>query len=137
MPFSPENLLTQLDRRDIIDWALELKNGKEAYAFLMQTVGTPKLNVGQTRNGLHALFRIYRHGSAADVLQKFVDLAANADQEVRSEAVQLAIGMVRFCNHAGNAPLSLSKTQERVLRDATARGLTKKVAELAAGFFST
>lgn len=56
VPFSPTNLLKELNQRGEFNWALELKNGKEAYAYLMQVIGTAELNVTQTRNGLHALF---------------------------------------------------------------------------------
>jgi hypothetical protein len=135
MAFSSNNLLKQLDQINIIDWALELKHGKEAYIFLMQEVKSGQLNVNQTRNALHALFRIRYHGSSADVLQAFIDMADHPDISIRSEAVQLAIGLVRFTNKMEKNPLVLSETQERTLRKAVVRGLSAKVTELANEFF--
>src|SRR5260370_13387069 len=103
MSFRAENLLEQLDKREMIDWALELKNGKEAYAFLMRALGSDALNINQTRNGLHALFLIHGHGNNSDILQKFVEFATHPDKEIRSEAVQLAIGLVQFTSWRGRA----------------------------------
>jgi len=136
MKFSSENLLAQLDNPEIINWALELKNGKDAYAFLMQAVGGAQMNVNQTLNGLHALFRIRDHGNRTDVLQKFIDLAMHPNKEIRSEAVQLAIGLVRFSIKRENVPLLLSDEQEKALRMAMAQGLTDKVSQLAGDFFA-
>ena len=89
MPFSPTNLLKELNQRGEFNWALELKNGKEAYAYLMQVIGRAELNVTQTRNGLHALFKIHGHGSSCEVLQKFVELSANPNKRIRSESAPL------------------------------------------------
>src|SRR5262245_37227312 len=43
--FSSENLLTELDQPRIIDWAVELKNRKDAFAFLMEAVRGDQLNL--------------------------------------------------------------------------------------------
>ena len=136
MPFSSQNLLKELNQRGDFNWALELKNGKESYAFLMRVIGTSELNVAQTRNGLHALFRIYGHGSSSEVLGKFVELSTNLNKGIRSEAVQLAIGLMRLSAKYDKVPAQLSSGQEKALRDALRLGLTKKVAKLAQGHFS-
>lgn len=135
MPFSSENLLKQLDNPEIIDWALELKHRHEAYAFLMEALRSGRLNLNQTLNGLHALFRIGYHEHGAQILQAFVEMAAHADERVRSEAVQLAIGLVRWASKWEQNPLALSDAQERSVREAMSRGLTTKVANLAREFF--
>src|SRR5438067_933628 len=134
MPFSSETLLKQLDQPGTIDWALELKNRKEAFAFLLHAVRGDQLNQNQFRNALHALFRIAFPENATEVLQTFVDLSAHADIAVRSEAVQLAIGLIRASTNL-KTPLLFSNAQEKSVRHAMARGLTRKVADLADGFF--
>src|SRR5271168_5075392 len=106
MALSREKLLHQLDQEELVDWAPELKNGKEAYEFLTTVLGKGTLSVNQTRNGLHALFRI------------------------RSKAVQLAIGLVRYTlmtDVVGVSPIMLSEDQREVLRNALAAGLTPRV----------
>lgn len=135
MPFSPENLLKQLDQSKTIDWALELKNRREAFAFLTQAVRGDQLNQNQFHNALHALFRIAFPENASEVLQTFVDLSAHPDIAIRSEAVQLAIGLVRTSTNL-KTPLLFSNAQEKLLRDSMALGLTTKVADLTRGFFT-
>lgn len=140
MPFSPQNLLRELKQPGEFNWALELKNGKEAYAFLITAIGTPQLNVTQTRNGLHALFIIQDHGTRAEVLEKFVQTSSNANKRIRSTAVQLAIGLVRLSAVSairGKVPASLSADQNETLRGALRLGLTRKVTELAQNYLST
>src|SRR5215469_15640847 len=135
MPFSSDNLLRELDQPEIIDWALELKNRKEAFEFLMQAVQGEKLNKNQFRNALHALFRIALPENAPPVLQSFVDLSSHEDMKVRSEAVQLAIGLVRVSRNL-KEPLLLSDMQKKSLQKALAKGLTAKVDSLARSFFT-
>jgi len=135
MPFSSDNLLKELDQPKIIDWALELKNRKEAIEFLMQAVQGDTLKKHQFRNALHALFRIAFPENATPVLQSFVDLSSHKDMRVRSEAVQLLIGLVRVSRDL-KEPLLLSDTQEKVLQKALAKGLTPKVQSLARSFFT-
>ena len=135
MPFSSENLLKQLDEPGTIDWAPELKNRKEAFAFLAQAVRGDRLNRDQFRNALHMLFRMAFPENADEVLQIFVDLAAHEDIAIRSEAVQLAIGLLRISTNL-KTPLLLSNVQERSVREAMGRGLTPKVAGLAREFFA-
>lgn len=135
MPFSSENLLRELDQPRIIDWALELKNRKEALEFLMEAVQGNKLNKNQFRNALHSLFRIAFPENASHVLQTFVDLSAHQNIRIRSDAVQLAIGLVRVSTNLRD-PLLFSDAQEESLRKAVAKGLTPKVANLTRSFFA-
>lgn len=137
MPFSSQNLLRELNQRGEFNWALELKNGKEAYAFLMRAVGGPELSVTQTRNGLIALFRIRDHGTSSEVLQKFVETSANPNKRIRSKAVGLAIGLARFSGEWEKVPALLSVDQEQILRKALALGVTKKVEKSAEKYLST
>jgi hypothetical protein len=137
MPFSSRNLLRELNQHGEFNWALELKNGKEAYAFLMSVVGGPELNVTQTRNGLIALFRIRDHGTGSEVLQKFVETSAHPNKRIRSKAVGLAIGLARFSAQCERVPVLLSASQERILREALLLGVTKKVEKFAEKYLST
>jgi hypothetical protein len=136
MPFSSENLLRQLDQPGIIDWAPELKNRKDAFAFLARAVRGEQLNLNQFRNALHMLFRMAFPENADEVLQIFADLAAHQDIAIRSEVVQLAIGLLRTSTNL-KTPLLFSDAQERSVREAMSRGLTTKVANLAREFFET
>ena len=136
MPFASSNLLKQLDQPGTIDWALELKNRKEAFAFLTQAVRGDQLNQNQFRNALHALFRIAFPENATEVLEIFVGLTDHPNVAVRSEAVQLAIGLLRTSTNL-RTPLLFSEAQERSVREAMARGLTTKVEDLARQFFIT
>ena len=135
MSFSSENLLGQLDQPETIDWAPELKNRTAGFAFLVQTVKGEKLNPNQFRNALHMLFRMAFPENAHEVLQIFADFAAHQDIAIRSEAVQLAIGLLRTSTKL-KTPLLFSDSQERSVREAMSRGLTTKVAELAREFFT-
>jgi len=137
MALSREKLLHQLDQEELVDWAPELKNGKEAYEFLTTVLGKGTLSVNQTRNGLHALFRIRTHGNNTEVLRRFLELATHPDLEIRSKAVQLAIGLVRYTlmtDVVGVSPIMLSEDQREVLRNALAAGLTPRVTEIAREF---
>ena len=136
MPLSSDNLLKQLNQRKIIDWALELNNGPESYQFLLTALKEDCLNINQTRNALHALFRIRRHGDSAEVLHAFVESAKNPILGIRSEAIQLVIGVVKF-SHLYPEPrkLQLSKDQLRTIKGARIAGLSRKVERLAADFF--
>ena len=133
MTFSSEKLLRELDQPRIIDWAVELKNRKDSFAFLMEAVRGDQLNHNQFLNALHMLYRMAFPENANDVLQTFVELAAGPDIAVRSVAVQLAIGLVRTSTHL-RTPLVFSDAQEKSVRDSVARGLTAKVAKLAGKF---
>jgi hypothetical protein len=134
MPFSSDNLLKQLDRPEIINWALELKNREEAFAFLMLAVRGDQLNRDQHLNALHMLFRMAFPENGDEVLRTLVNLSAHSDLAVRSEAVQLAIGLVRVSANL-RTPLAFSEAQEQAVRQSMVRGLTTKVRELAEAFF--
>lgn len=135
MPFSAENLLKQLDHAEIVDWAPELRNRKEALAFLTSALKHGQLNKNQSLNSLHAIFRIAFPENSANVLQTLVEATAFQDLRIRSEAVQFAIGVLRISATLGK-PLRLTVSQKRALRDAMVRGLTKKVENLARRFFA-
>jgi hypothetical protein len=137
MPFSSQNLLAHLNQRGEFNWALELKNGKEAYAFLMHVVGGPELNATQTRNGLIALFKIRDRGTNSEVLEKFVQTSANPNKRIRSKAVSLAIGLVWFSARWDTVPALLSADQKQTLREALTLGVTKKVEKFAEKHLST
>jgi hypothetical protein len=124
-----------LDQPRIIDWAVELKNRKDGFAFLMEAVRGDRLNHNQFLNALHMLFRMAFPENASEVLQTFVDLAAHPDITIRSEAVQLAIGLLRTSTNL-KTPLLFSDAQETSVVQAMTRGLTMKVANLAQEFFA-
>jgi hypothetical protein len=135
MPFSSENLLRQLDQPGTIHWAPELKNRKDAFAFLSEAVRGNRLNPAQFHNALHMLFRMAFPENAEEVLQIFSDLAGHQDVAIRSEAVQLAIGLLRTSTNL-KTPLLFSDAQERSVREAMSRGLTTKAANLTRKFFA-
>jgi hypothetical protein len=136
MPFSSDKLLKQLERPEAVRRALPADDGKEAYAFLMHALGTSQLNVTQNVNGVHLLFKMRSYGNREEVLEKFTELATHPAEEIRSEAFQLAVGLVRFSIMTERNPLILSEAQERNLRGAIGHGLRGRATRLARDFFT-
>jgi hypothetical protein len=135
MSFSSENLLKQLDQSEIIRWSLELNNRKEAFSFLVQAVKSGNLNKHQFINAIHMLFRMAFPENVAEVVQILADVSGYKDIEIRSEAVQLAIGLIRL-SASLKTPTLFSPPQESLIRDAMKQGLTPTVADLARDYFS-
>jgi hypothetical protein len=133
MPFSSENLLRELNQRRRIDWAPELKNRKDGFAFLVQAIRGGRLNKNQFRNALHMLYRLAFPEYASEVLQILVDFTAHPDFAVRSEAVQLAVGLV-YASKGLRNPIVFSDAQRKLVRDAINLGVRKKVADWASKF---
>jgi len=73
MSFSPDSLLRQLDRTEIIDWAPELKNGRESYVFLLAALKEGKLNVSQ----ISTLYMLFFEFVITEIAQKFCKLSLN------------------------------------------------------------
>ena len=95
------------------------------------------LNANQTINALHALFKIRHHGNTPEVLQVFVELSCHLDQRVRSEAVQLAVGLVEFTRSREGVPMDLLDDQAKALGTALGNGgLTPKPAHLVRKFLA-
>jgi hypothetical protein len=95
------------------------------------------LNANQTINALHALFKIRHHGNTPEVLQVFVELSCHLDQRVRSEAVQLAVGLVEFTRSRERVPMGLLDDQAKALGTALGNGgLTPKAAHLVRKFLA-
>lgn len=135
MPFSSDNLLRHLDRPEPVRCALNTKSGRETYAFLLHKLGSPDLNVNQHVNGVHVLFKMRAFGHREEVLDKFSELATHPRQEIRSEAFQMAVGLVKFSIMSERNPLILSEEQDKHLRDAIHSGLSTKATRLARDFF--
>ena len=135
MPFSSENLLKELDNPETINWSSELKNRSESFSFLIQAIKGEQLNKNQFRNALHMIFRMAFPENTGEALQALVDQTTHPDIALRSEAVQLAIGLVRVSKNL-RTPTLFSKAQEKAVRDAIDQGLTRKVAALAKKFFA-
>ena len=129
MSFSPTALLESLESPEIRDWHLELKHGLEAYAFLIDAIRRRTLSSNQMRNALHALFLIRGHGSSEEVLDVLVDASLDHDCLVRSEAVQLALGLEWFSASYEKKPVVLSEEHKRRLKLSFEEGLTPSVDE--------
>jgi hypothetical protein len=134
MAFSSHNLLRQLNQAEIIDLALELKNRKEALAFLLGAVRHDQLNRNQLRNALHALFKMAFPENTAAVVPALIAAAAHEDIEIRFEAVQLVVGMVRLSTML-RRPLTLTAGEENAMREAIRNGLTAKVQPSVSAYF--
>lgn len=134
MSFSPDNLLQQLDQPEIIDWALELKNRDDSYCFLIQKLSGGQLNLNQTKNALHALFRIGYSEHGVDILKIFLMFANNSNKSIRSEAVQLAVGLIKWTLKWQQIPLLVSDEQMVMLRKSLELGLSVKVAKILGEF---
>ncbi|HUB68500.1 MAG TPA: hypothetical protein VL981_13530 [Candidatus Methylacidiphilales bacterium] len=131
MSFHPEELFQSLDNPEVLRWVPQLKYGKPAYSAIVDALKNNKLNAVQTRNALHALFRIRLHGSSKEVLDTFVEFSQVSNVSIRSEAVQLAIGLVRFSQKVNDHPVAFSKEQIASLKHAVALGLKHDVHKLA------
>jgi hypothetical protein len=126
-----DNLLLQLDRRNIIDWVPEMKLGKPAYDHIRTAMEGGDLSINQIRNGLHALFRLRDHASWQEVFDIFVRFSEHENQKVRTEAVKLAVGSLRFSRNYPLQPLSASQQDIATLRKAVGTGVEQRIAQLA------
>jgi len=135
MSFSSERLLQQLDVAGIPDWVPEMKNFEEAYSFMLDVVRVDDVNHHQFINALHMIYRMGFHKDIDKALHAFIDLSSHGNKEIRSEAMQLAIGLVRVSRNLRH-PLSLSDAQEQAIRGALSLGLNKRSAEIVKRYFS-
>ncbi len=126
-----DRLVSDLNRRQIIDWLPDMKLGRPAYDRIRTAVEREALTVNQLRNALHALFRLRDHATDQEVFDLFVRLTEHADERVRSEALQLAIGLIRFHHSYPIKPLVTSEQDAATFRRALTLGVSQKVAKLA------
>lgn len=125
-----DNLLRQLDRRQIVDWVPEMKLGRLAYDHIRAAVESGSLTTNQLRNALHALFRLRDHASWQEVFDLFVRFAEHEKKGVRTEAVKLAVGSLRFHRHYPLKPLTASEQDTAALRRALEKGVDPQIAAL-------
>ena len=90
------NLIRKLDSKADISWLPEMKLGRPAYDCIRQTLLTDTLTENQQRNALHALFRLRSHASDQEVFELYVQFASHPNKKIRSTAVKLGIGLLRF-----------------------------------------
>src|SRR5437870_5130046 len=91
-----DTLLAKLDCEETVSWLLEMAVGKAAYEHLLEAFRRGCLSVNQTRNALHALFELRFHTSEQEVFNIMTDACGHPSQKVRSEAVTLAIAMIKL-----------------------------------------
>lgn len=127
MSFTPDNLLKSLDSPELVHWVPEMKNGPDAYAYLKDALQRRALTTNQMKNSIHAIFRLRAHGSSFDVLNVLVGLTRDPELVVRSEAVQVAIGLVRFSAAMEKIPVLFSDQQIASIRSAVQAGVTPEV----------
>jgi len=126
-----DNLLRQLDRRQIIKWIPEMNLGRPVYDRIHAAVESGNLTTNQLRNALHALFRLQHHGSWQEVFDLSVRFAEHEKKGVRTEAVKLAVGSLRFHKHYPLQALTASGQDIAALRRALDMGVDPQIAELA------
>lgn len=136
MAFSPDELLNELNGPAIIDWALELKFREEALVFLLDAVKGDLLNENQYRNALHMLYRMAFPENVDSVFQALIGAFSRSDMEIRSEAVQLAVGMVRLSKNLRQS-VDFSPGQKKLLLSAVEQGLTEKVGKLVENYLES
>ena len=129
-----DRLVSDLDRREIISWLPDMKLGRAAYDRIRTAVEQEALTTNQLRNALHALFRLRSHATEQEVFDLFVRLTEHQDERVRSEALQLAIGVIRMHREYPMQPLVTSEHHTAAFRRALALGVSQKVATLARDF---
>ena len=123
-------LVADLNRREIIDWLPDMKLGRPAYDRIRAAVEHEALTVNQMRNAFHALFRLRSHATDQEVFDLLVRFTEHADERVRSEALQLAIGLIRF-HSSYLQPVVVSERDTETFRRALAIGVSQKVTALA------
>ena len=131
MDYDLARLLPQLDQEEIITWLVEMKAGRPAYDFTLAAMDGGTLTAFQLRNGLHALFRLRSHASDQEVFDIFVRYAQHPIQIVRSEAVQLGLGLWQFHRQYPLQPLTVSRQAFDTFRHAVEVGVSPRVADLA------
>ena len=131
MEYDLARLLPQLDQEEIITWLVEMKAGRPAYDFILAALDGGTLTAFQLRNGLHALWQLRGHASDQEVFDIYVRYCRHRIQIVRSEAVQLALGLWRFHRQYPLQSLTVSRQAFDTLRDAVEAGVSPRVADLA------
>lgn len=111
-----------------------MKLGRPAYDRIRMAVEQEALTTNQLRNALHALFRLRSHATEQEVFDLFVRLTEHQDERVRSEALQLAIGVIRMHREYPMQPLVTSEHHIAAFRRALTLGVSQKVAALARDF---
>ena len=106
-PQQLEDIVRQLDRRDVAHWLPEMKWGKPVYEYLKTALLSEEINVNQIQNVMIALFKLRFHGNSEEVLRLYMRFVDDDRLKVRSKAVRLAVSLARmhldYPNHA--APL--------------------------------
>lgn len=129
-----DRLILDLNRRQIIGWLPDMKLGKPAYDRIRTAVEREALTINQMRNALLALFRLRSHATDQAVFDLVVRFTEHADESVRSEALQLAIGLIRSHRSYPMQPLVVSEQDIATFRRALALRVSQKVAKLARDF---
>ena len=129
-----DRLVSDLDRREIISWLPDMKLGRPAYDRIRTAVERESLTTNQLRNALHALFRLRSHATEQEVFDLFARLTEHPDERMRSEAMQLAIGVIRMHRKYPMQPLVTSEHDMATFRRALTLGVSQKVDKLARDF---
>jgi ABC-type histidine transport system ATPase subunit len=108
-----------------------MKLGRPAYEHIRESVESGNFTTNQLRNALHALFRLRDHATWQEVFDIFVRLAGHENKAVRTEAVTLAVGCLRFQKLYPLQPLSATNQDIAAIRRSLAMGVERKTAELA------
>jgi len=132
-----DRLLAQLDRKEIVDWVVEMKIGRPAYDHILAALQGGTLTTNQIRNALHALFRLRSHATDQEVFDIYVQFARHSIQAVRSYAVQLGVGLLRFHREYPLQPLTASPKDLATFRQAVEVGVEPRVAELVRDYLPT
>lgn len=126
-----DKLVSDLDHREIISWLPDMKLGRPAYDRIRTAVEQEALTTNQLRNALHALFRLRSHATDQEVFDLFVRFTGHPDETVGSEAMQLAIGVIRMHRDYPKQSLVTSTRDIETFRRALVLGVSQKVAALA------
>lgn len=122
-PKQLRELVRKLDRKDIVNWLPEMKLGKPAYEHLKATLLSADISENQVRNILHALFQLRFHGTSEEVMQIYMDFAADDRIAVRSKAVQLALGLSALSRHYPRLAVPLKHEDVSRIEAALRRGV--------------
>ena len=130
-PKQLKDIVRKLNRRNIVTWLPEMKWGKPVYEYLKVALVSDEVNVNQTLNIMHALFRLRFHGNSEEVMRLYLRFVGDDRLKVRSKAVQLAVGLSGLHAHYPNLSVPLKPENRSLIEAALSRGVDVQTAKFA------
>lgn len=124
-------IIRKLNRRNIVTWLPEMKWGKPVYEYLKTALVSDEVNANQTRNIMHALFRLRFHGDSEEVMRLYMRFVDDDRLKVRSKAIQLAVGLSALYAEYPRLSVPLKPEDRHRIEAALNRGVDTQTAMFA------